>query len=529
MKKKITFLDTTLRDGTQASGIMLNADDKIKVARALDRFGFDYIEGGWPGSNETDELFFRKLRNGGGLKYAVLTAFGSTRRKGHSARNDPNLRAIAAAKVKAACIFGKSWDLHVTHALRVTLEDNLKMISESLRYLKGRGIKVIYDAEHFFDGFKANRKYALSTLRAAADAGVVYLTLCDTNGGTLPDEIRSIVRAVKSSLQKSGVKTELGIHTHNDTGCAVAGSIYGVMEGCAHVQGTINGWGERCGNANLSSVIPNLQLKMGLKCFADEKLETLTELTRYVDEVANRVPGEHQPYVGSSAFAHKGGIHVSAMSRHSSTYEHIDPRKVGNERRILISELAGKSNITAKVRELRLDFAKSRESTTKIIKLVKKLEHEGYQFEDAKGSFALTVRRAFKKYRSFFDLGGFRVIVERDPVKGGMRSEATIKVFVDGREEHTASEGDGPVNALDNALRKALDRFYPELKEVSLSDFKVRVINARGGTASRVRVIITSRDKKDTWGTIGVSENIIEASWQALVDAIEYKLLKTRG
>jgi 2-isopropylmalate synthase len=526
---KIKFFDTTLRDGTQASGISLSVDDKLKIAKALDEFGIHYIEGGWPGSNKTDELFFKKAKESLKLKRAQLTAFGSTRYKGNRAQNDPNLRSIANSRVKVACIFGKSWDLHVAHALRVSLEENLKMIEDSIKYLRSKSIEVIYDAEHFFDGFCANKKYALETIKVAARAGAVNVTLCDTNGGTLPDDIRSIILVVKNEMAGAKLLTDLGIHTHNDSDCAVANTICAVKEGVRLVQGTINGYGERCGNADLCSVIPNLQLKLGIKCISDKKLKLLTELSRYVSEVANKLPDEHRPYVGYSAFAHKGGIHVSAVTRHTATYEHVNPGSVGNERRILVSELAGKSNIAVKVKELRLDFAQDIESTKKIFQLIKKLEHQGYQFEDANASFALTVRRAFKKYKSFFDVVGFRAIVERNPLTGKMRSEATIKINVGGKEEHTVAEGDGPVNALDNALRKALERFFPELKEVSLSDFKVRVISATEGTASKVRVIIESRDRNEIWGTIGVSENIIEASWQALVDAIEYKLLKQRG
>jgi 2-isopropylmalate synthase len=523
---KVRFLDTTLRDGTQASGITLSVDDKLKIARALDDFGMHYIEGGWPGSNRTDELFFMKAKGSLRLKTAQLAAFGSTRYKGNKAHNDPNLIAIARSGAGIAAIFGKSWDLHVVHALRASLRDNLSMIGESILYLRGKGLKVIYDAEHFFDGFRANSEYALETLRVAARSGAVNITLCDTNGGSLPDMVRDAIIAVREDMKKSSLSPELGIHTHNDSDCAVASTVCAVSEGISLVQGTINGYGERCGNANLCSVIPNLQLKLGIKCVPDAKLRKLTELSRYIAEVANKLSDEHMPYVGNSAFAHKGGIHVSAMARHTSTYEHIDPEKVGNERRVLVSELAGKSNIAAKVKELRLDFARDKESTKKIFQLVKKLEHDGYQFEDADASFALTVHRALGKYRNFFDILGFRVIVERDPMTGRMRTEATIKVKVEGKEGHTVAEGDGPVNALDNALRRALDRFFPELREVSLSDFKVRVINAAQGTAAKVRVTIESHDKNERWGTVGVSENMIEASWQALVDAIEYKLLK---
>ena len=517
---KIFLFDTTLRDGAQGAGISFSVEDKMKIARALDGFGVHYIEGGWPGSNPKDEQFFKeaaktKFRN------SRIVAFSSTRYKGNKAHNDPNLLALVRSKTRAVCIFGKSWDLHVREALRTSEAENLKMIEESVAFLKSRGLEVIYDAEHFFDGFKSNREYALKTLSAAEQGGADFITLCETNGGMLPQDIAEIVNVVIREMPAA----KLGIHAHNDSGCAVANSIVALNEGCVMVQGTINGLGERCGNANLCSIIPALQLKMGLPSVNPGKLESLTELSRYVDEIANLLPNERQPYVGSNAFAHKAGIHVSAMARNTLTYEHIEPKMVGNERRILISELSGKSNITHKAKELSLDIDKDPDGTKKIIRLVKEYEEKGYQFEDADGSFFLLTRKALGQYKPFFELKGFRVSVEKDE-DGQLVSEATVKLLVKGKEVHTVAEGDGPVNALDSSLRKALVKFYPRINEISLSDFKVRVIDGGASTAAKVRVLIETRDSKSVWGTIGVSENIIEATWQALADAVEYKLLK---
>ena len=520
--RKIDVFDTTLRDGSQGAGVSFSSEDKLKIAKALDNFGVRFIEGGWPGSNPKDEIFFREARKVR-FRHATLAAFGSTRRKGHRAHADPNLRALVDSKAKAACIFGKSWDLHVVHALRVSREENLAMISDSVSFLRSRGLEVIYDAEHFFDGYKGNREYALATVKAAAAAGAGVITLCETNGGMLPSDIRDIVREVKKEMPAA----RLGIHTHNDSGCAVANSVVAVQEGCALVQGTVNGFGERCGNANLCSIIPALQLRLGYRCVPQSKIAGLTKLSRYVDEIANVLPDERQPYVGYNAFAHKAGIHVSALARNAATYEHMSPVLVGNERRILVSELSGKSNIAAKAVELSIDLDKAPDVSKKIIEAVKKREHDGYQYEDADGSFTLLVKKAMGQYRPFFTLKSLRVSVERDAA-GQMVSEATIKLDVKGKEEHTVAEGDGPVNALDSCLRKALVKFYPEIKSMSLRDFKVRVIDAGASTAARVRVLIESCDRESSWGTIGVSENIIEASWQALADSVEYKLLKRK-
>jgi 2-isopropylmalate synthase len=517
--KKILILDTTLRDGTQAEGMSLSVDDKLKITRKLDWLGVDYIEGGWPGSNPKDVKYFKKVKDLD-LGHSTVTAFTSTRRKNISPSKDAILNKVIEVQPLACCVFGKSWDLHVQKALSTTKTENLKMIRDSVSYLKGKGIEVIFDAEHFFDGFKSDEEYALKCLDAALKGGADIITLCETNGGALPHEVQEAVARVKKEIN-----IPLGIHAHNDSDVAVANSLVAVKAGCRMVHGTINGYGERCGNANLCSVIPNLQLKMGYECLPGENIKRLAEVSRYVDEIANIVPNSHQPYVGHSAFAHKGGIHVSAVKKDTSTYEHISPAEVGNKRRILLSELAGASNIKLKSKEFNLDLEKDSGKVKNLLKKIKDLEDSGYYYEGAEASFELVMRKETGSYKRFFDLMGFRVIIE-SVSKDRLRSEATIKVKVDGKEEHTAAEGDGPVNALDNALRKALEKFYPELRDVSLTDFKVRVIDAKKGTAAKVRVLIESRDKKKEWGTIGVSENIIEASWEALVDSIEYKLLR---
>jgi 2-isopropylmalate synthase len=518
----IKLFDTSLRDGAQAEGVSYSTHDKIQIAKALDRLGIHYIEGGWPGSNPKDNQFFKDIRTVD-LKQARITAFGSTRRKGVKAAQDPNLQAIIDTKAPVGCIFGKSWDMQVTHALRTTLEENLAMIRDSVAYLKSKNLEVIYDAEHFFDGFKNNQPYALKTLQAALEAGADCLTLCDTNGGALPSQISDAFKIVRRVLPKA----VWGIHVHNDSGCAVANTVAAVEAGATLVQGTFNGIGERCGNADLSVIIPNLQLKMGLKVLTDAQLRSMTETSRMICEITNLVPNDRQPYVGNSAFAHKGGIHVSAVSRHAATYEHIDPAAVGNQRRILLSELSGKSNLLLKSKEFRVDFGKDKKSTQIILAALKEKEAEGYHYEGAEASFELLMEKALKRYQPYFELKGFHVIVKRDEGdKKDLVTEATVKIRVDGHEEHTVAEGDGPVNALDNALRKALERFYPSVAQTSLTDFKVRVINAAAGTAAKVRVLIESVDGKDEWTTTGVSTNLIEASWLALVDAIEYKLFK---
>jgi len=520
----VRLFDTTLRDGSQGEGVSISVEDKLKIAETLDRLGIHYIEGGWPGSNPKDELFFERARKELKLKKAKLVAFSSTRRKGHSASTDENIKKLLSVGTPVVCVFGKSWDSHVTHALRVSLNENLDLITDTVSYLKSRKKEVIYDAEHFFDGFIANREYALATIRSAAAAGADNVTLCDTNGGMLPRQIAEIVRDVR--LTFPGVS--LGIHVHNDSNCGVANSLIAVEEGVDLVQGTLNGYGERCGNANLGSIIADLRIKMGIPCVTDEELQFLTESSRYIDELANIVPQDNMPYVGNSAFAHKGGVHVSAVEREAS-YEHVDPGLVGNHRRILISELSGKASVTTKAAELNLNFERDSESVMKILNLVKHKENKGFQYEGAEGSFVLLVEEALGKRRSFFELTGFRVVVEKASDDGRMMAEATLKIKVGDKVKHTVGEGNGPVDALDHALRKALEEFYPELRGMSLMDFKVRVINAQAGTGARVRVLINSKDSKAEWGTVGVSENIIEASWEALVDAVEYKLFKDRN
>lgn len=512
----IKLFDTTLRDGSQAEGISFSPHDKLLIAQELDGLGVQYIEGGWPGSNPKDIQFFKdakKLK----FKHARLTAFGSTRRKDSRPSNDANLKAIASSGAPVACIFGKSWDMQVIHALRTTLEENVKMIHDSVKYLRSRKLEVIYDAEHFFDGYRANPGYALKTLKTAFDGGASNLTLCDTNGGSIPSQITEAVRAVRRALPQA----ELGIHTHNDSGCAVANALAAIEAGATLVQGVVNGFGERCGNADITTIIANLKLKMNYAVVSDEQLRALTQISRVISEIANIVPDDRQPYVGNSAFAHKGGVHVSAVSRHAATYEHIDPAVVGNQRRILVSELSGKSNVLMKSRALE----GHEKASAAVLKLLKEKELEGYHFEGAEASFELLVQRALGKHKPAFDLESYRVSVESAP-EGGVVTEATVKLRVGGKADHTVGEGDGPVNALDNALRRGLEKFYPSLKSMSLTDFKVRVVNASAGTAAKVRVLIESRDKKDEWTTMGVSTNLIEASWFALVDAVEYKLFK---
>jgi len=517
----VEIFDTTLRDGSQAEGISFSVEDKLRVAQKLDHLGVAYIEGGWPVSNDKDREFFRRARD---LQWrnALITAFGSTRRGGIPCEEDANLRALVESGAPAAAIFGKSWDLHVTEALRVPLEEKLRMIEESVAYLVAAGQRVIYDAEHFFDGYKANPQYALETLEAARRGGAQILVLCDTNGGTLPSEVSRIVGVVLEKLQHP-----VGIHAHNDSGCGVANSIAAVEAGASQVHGTINGYGERCGNANLCSVIPTLELKLGIQCLPDGSLQHLTNVSRFVDEIANVVPDDRQPYVGKSAFAHKGGIHVDAILKHERTYEHIRPELVGNERRVLISELSGASNVVAKAQKHGLDLTKGSPEARAVLHDVVRLENEGYSFESAEGSFELLLKKHTGGYRKLFDLLSFRVIIEKRHPDEEPITEATLKIRVGDEVRHTVGEGDGPVHALDTALRKALLVFYPDLDEIKLTDFKVRVINSGAGTAAKVRTVIDSQDSEGRmWSTVGVSTNLIEASWQALVDSVEYGLLR---
>lgn len=515
----LKLYDTTLRDGTQAEDISFSAEDKLRITQRLDELGIHYIEGGWPGSNPKDIEYFREVKNLS-LGNSRVVAFGSTRKASQRVDRDPNIRSLLEASTRAVCIFGKTWGLHIREALGISRKKNLELIRDSIIYLKSKVEEVFYDAEHFFDGYKDDPGYAIETLKTAQKAGADCLILCDTNGGTMPSDLKEIFQKVKSEIG-----SPLGIHAHNDSEVAVANSLIAVELGAVQVQGTINGFGERCGNANLCSIIPNLKLKMGINCISDSQLRRLKEVSRFVSEIANLPPLKHQPYVGNSAFTHKAGIHVHAIQKNPLTYEHIRPDRVGNYQRVLVSDLSGKSNILRKAAEYNMKITKKTPKLQEILNTLKELEKQGFQFEGAEGSFELLMKKTIGTHRRFFDLIGFRVIVEKRSEKEEPISEATIMLKVGNKVEHTAAVGNGPVNALDNALRKALEKFYPELREVELIDYKVRVLTTDKGTAARVRVLIESGDKKKKWGTVGVSENIIEASWQALVDSIEYKLL----
>jgi 2-isopropylmalate synthase len=516
---KVKIYDTTLRDGVQAEGVSFSLLNKVEIAHELDKLGLDYIEGGWPGSNPKDMEFFEKIKKTS-LKKAKLSAFGSTRRKDKRVEEDPNIRALMEAETDVVTLFGKSWVFHVEKALRTDKEENLRMIEDSVNFFKRKGKEVIFDAEHFFDGYKDNPRYALKTLKIAQTAGADCLVLCDTNGGSMPYEIEKIIKEVQEEIN-----FPLGMHAHNDAGMAVANSIVAARKNISHIQGTINGYGERCGNADLCLVIPNLKLKLGIDCIPGEKLKLLTHISHFVSELANLSPDDHQPYVGKSVFTHKGGMHVSAVSRDRKTYEHIDPTLVGNKRRVLISELAGKSNVIYKLKEKKLGLEEKKSFSKKIINRIKELENQGYEFEGAEGSFELLVRRTSGSYKKLFDLEGFRVTVEKRD-DGKLISEATVKLRVKGKLMHTVAEGNGPVNALDNALRKALEQEYPYLHQMHLADYKVRILDTKAATRAKTRVLIESSDGEDRWSTVGVSPNIIEASWEALLDSIEYKLLK---
>ncbi len=515
---RVDFYDTTLRDGAQSEDISFTLTDKLRITERLDDFGIHYIEGGWPGSNPKDLQYFSKVKELP-LKHARIVAFSSTIKANSRPGKDPIMKALLEAGTDCAAIVGKSWDLHVRDALRVSLDTNLKMISDTIGYLKKVGKTVFFDAEHFFDGYRRNSEYAMAVIKTASDAGADVVVLCDTNGGAMPFEIFDITAAVSKRI-----KTKLGIHTHNDTELGVANTLMAVRAGCGHVQGTVNGYGERCGNANLCSIIPNVILKMGHTGIKKEKIARLRELSLFVDEMANFIPDKHRPYVGESAFAHKGGIHVSAIRKNPETYEHIRPELVGNSQRVLISDLSGESSILYKAKEFNIDIEKNPAAVKDVVKRIKDLEMHGYQFEGAEGSLELLIKKKLGIHRSYFELIGFRIIVEKKE-RSQPVTEATILVKVGDRVEHTAALGKGPVNALDNALRKALHKFYPDLKEMDLVDYKVRVLSTKDGTGAATRVLIESSDGRRTWGTVGVSENIIEASWRALVDSIDYKLL----
>lgn len=514
--------DTTLRDGNQGEGVSFSVEDKLLIIEALDQLGVHYIEGGYPGSNPKDISFFKQAM-ALNLQNTEIVPFGSTRHRDYTPSDDPNLQALLDTGARTVTIFGKSSKLHTTDVLRVTPEVNLDLIESSVAFLTENGRQVIYDAEHFFDGFYDDADYTLQTLKAAAGGGARCLVLCDTNGGRLPLEIQNGVKAVIAAID-----CPIGIHTHNDAGMAVANSVMAVQTGASHVQGTFNCYGERCGNANLSSIIPTLKLKLGIDCVSERQLKRITGISRLISELANLSHDERQPYVGRSAFAHKGGMHIDAVRKNRQTFEHVDPECVGNTQRILVSDQSGRSAVVKKIENRYPDFDRGSAEVLALFQRLKEAENEGYQYEAAEASFELLTHKVFNDYQPFFNLLGFRVNIEK-LTDHSLRSEATIKVEApNGEIEHTAADGDGPVNALDNALRKALERFYPSLKDVHLTDYKVRVLDTQAGTAAKVRVLIEASDGHDHWGTVGVSENIIQASWEALTDSLEYKLYKDR-
>jgi 2-isopropylmalate synthase len=519
MQKNVIVYDSTLRDGAQAQGVSFTVEDKLKIVQRLDTLGVGYIEAGNPGSNPKDLEFFERISTLK-LEHAKIIAFGSTRKIGVQVAEDKNLQSLLSANTQAVAIFGKSWDYQVTDILRTSLQENLSMISDTIAYLKQQGKEVVFDAEHFYDGYKANAEYALQTLQAAADAGADVLCLCDTNGGSFPDEIYKITQVVAGRF-----RTAVGVHCHNDCEMAVANSVAAVQAGAVQVQGTINGIGERCGNANLCSIIPNLQLKLGIDCIPQTQLVELTSAARFVSEVANVTFNDKAPYVGDDAFAHKGGMHIDAVSKNPISYEHINPNQVGNERHILVSEVAGRSALLAKIQAVDPTLTKDSDDTKRILEHLKALEHEGYQFENAENSFDLIVHKLLGKYEPFFTLQKYNVNIE-EPSVNNINATATIKMLVGGQEATATDEGDGPVNALDKAMRKALSTFYPSIDDVKLKDYKVRVLDSNLATAAKVRVLIESSDNHSSWTTVGVSTDIIQASWIALQDALEYKLLR---
>ncbi|MBK9796444.1 MAG: citramalate synthase [Holophagaceae bacterium] len=516
---RIDIYDSTLRDGAQAQGISYSVEDKVRIVERLDALGIRYIEAGNPGSNPKDLEFFSRVGELA-LKNARIIAFGSTRKVGVAVEDDVNVQSLLLAGTRSVAIFGKCWDGQVVGILRTSLEENLNMIGDTIRHLKQRGLEVIFDAEHFYDGYKANPDYALKALAAAADAGVDCLCLCDTNGGSFPEEIYEITGIVARRFP-----TAIGIHCHNDGELAVANSLMAVKAGATQVQGTINGFGERCGNANLCSIIPNLQLKLGFECIPPQNLGQLTALSNFVSETANMTPNEKAPFVGKHAFSHKGGMHIDAVHKNPASYEHIHPDSVGNSRTILMSEVAGRSTLLARIHAIDPLLHRDSMETLQVMDRLKQLEYEGYQFETAESSFELVVRKILGRYQPFFELREFKVIAN-EPTANGVNSTAMIKIRVGDLEEITAAEGDGPVNALDLAMRKALERFFPAIKEVKLTDYKVRVLNSDAASAAKVRVLIESTDHLESWTTIGVSTDIINASWLALVDAVEYKLVR---
>lgn len=518
--KKVIAYDSTLRDGAQAQGVSFTVEDKLKIVQRLDALGIGYIEAGNPGSNPKDLEFFKRAADLT-LKHAKIIAFGSTRRIGIKAEDDKNLQSLLSANTQAVAIFGKSWDYQVTEILRTTLDENLAMIADTIAYLKAQGKEIVFDAEHFYDGYKANAEYALATLKAATDAGASVLALCDTNGGTFPNEILEITQQVVAQFPKA----QIGIHCHNDCEMAVANSVAAVQAGATQVQGTINGIGERCGNANLVSIIPNIQLKLGFSCIPQENMVELTAAARFVNEVANMPFNEKAPYVGHDAFSHKGGMHIDAVNKNPISYEHINPNVVGNERHILVSEVAGRGAILAKLQQINPSITKDSPDTIRVLEHLKTLEHEGYQFENAESSFDLLMHKLLGKFEPFFSLKQYNVSIF-EPSADGLNSSATIHINVNGKDANATAQGDGPVNALDKAMRKALEQFYPAISEIKLVDYKVRVLDSSQATAAKVRVLIESTDQHENWTTIGVSTDIIEASWLALKDAVEVKLMK---
>lgn len=542
MTNQLWIYDTTLRDGAQCEGLSLSLEDKLRIARQLDSLGIPFIEGGWPGANPKDVQFFWRLKEQP-LTQAEVVAFCSTRRPGTTAANDEMLQAILSAGTHWVTVFGKSWDLHVIESLKTTLEENLAMIRDTIEYLRSQGRRVIYDAEHWFDGYKHNRDYAIKTLKVAADAGAEWLVLCDTNGGTLPHEVSQVVRDVAGTMETWDIseseihppqpplikggrnsKIQLGIHTHNDSGVAVANALAAVQEGVKMVQGTINGYGERCGNANLCSLIPNFQLKLGYDCIQDEQLVKLTQVSRSISEIVNVAPDDHAPFVGLSAFAHKGGIHVSAVEKNPLTYEHLEPEKIGNRRRIVISDQAGLSNVLAKARTFGIELDRQHPACRQILEKLKVLESQGYQFEGAEASFELLMREALGKRRRLFEIKGFQVHCDKGREET-VNSLATVKVTVNGQNILECAEGNGPVSALDAALRKALRNFYPAITDFNLTDYKVRILDGCAGTSAKTRVLVEFSNGQDRWTTVGVSGNILDASYQAVVEGLEYGLV----
>ncbi|MFL0164802.1 citramalate synthase [Candidatus Clostridium helianthi] len=519
-QNQVKIFDSTLRDGAQGQGISFSLEDKIKIVKVLDEIKVDYIEAGNPGSNPKDMEFFKRLKDVE-LKNAKVVAFGSTRRPKINVEDDKNLKDLLSSGADTIVVFGKSWGFQVTDIIKTSLSENVNMIKDTIEYLCVKGKEVIFDAEHFYDGYKANKEYAMATLKAAEEAGAKVVVLCDTNGGTLPQEIYNITKSIKETM-----KVELGIHSHDDMGMAVANSIMAVEAGASQIQGTFIGIGERCGNANLSTIIPTLKLKLGYKVLNDNELVNLTKTSRYIAEICNITLSDEDPFVGNSAFAHKGGMHIDAVTKSPKSYEHIEPELVGNKRRFLVSEVSGKSTILQEIQKIFPNISKDDKSVQKITDRLKELEYDGYQFEGAEGTVELVIRKIIGKYKPFFKLNHFKIIGEQPYGSEDFSSTAVINITVDGQNEMTAAEGEGPVNALDKAIRKALEVFYPELKQARLVDYKVRVLDSESATEAKVRVLIESTDGIESWSTVGVSRDVIQASWIALVDSIEYKLIK---